>query len=48
MTKIYTERVRECLRLVGLGSFIKTLPDGLNTHIGERGSKLSGGQKQTR
>ena len=44
--KIDTERVKECFRLVDLGNFIKTLPDGLNTHIGERGSKLSGGQKQ--
>ena len=44
--KIELERVKECLRLVDLGNFLKTLPDGLNTHIGERGSKLSGGQKQ--
>jgi ATP-binding cassette, subfamily B, bacterial len=30
----------------GLGEFIQSLPDGLNTLVGERGSLLSGGQKQ--
>lgn len=30
----------------GLGDFIQTLPEGLNTMVGERGSLLSGGQKQ--
>jgi ATP-binding cassette, subfamily B, bacterial len=30
----------------GLGEFIQTLPEGLNTMVGERGSLLSGGQKQ--
>jgi len=29
-----------------LEEFIKTLPDGLNTIVGERGTKISGGQKQ--
>ena len=27
-------------------SFVQSLPDGLNTHIGENGQLLSGGQKQ--
>ncbi|WDI30617.1 ABC transporter ATP-binding protein/permease [Hyphococcus flavus] len=29
-----------------LGSFIQSLPDGLDTRVGERGLKLSGGEKQ--
>jgi ABC-type multidrug transport system fused ATPase/permease subunit len=30
----------------GLGDYIQSLPNGLNTLVGERGSLLSGGQKQ--
>ncbi len=29
-----------------LGDFIRSLPDGLDTRVGERGLKLSGGEKQ--
>lgn len=32
--------------LAQLGDFIRGLPDGLNTRVGERGLKLSGGEKQ--
>ncbi|SLL36946.1 ABC-type multidrug transport system, ATPase and permease component [Mycobacteroides abscessus subsp. abscessus] len=36
----------DVLRASGLGELLDTLPDGLNTKVGERGSLLSGGQKQ--
>ena len=29
-----------------LSEFVSTLPEGLNTHIGENGARLSGGQRQ--
>jgi ABC-type multidrug transport system fused ATPase/permease subunit len=43
---ITREKVLEAATLVGLDSLIHTLPDGLDTLIGENGSKLSGGQRQ--
>mgnify|MGYP001420975554 FL=1 len=39
-------RVIKSINLSQLDKFIDSLPDGLNTIIGERGSKLSGGQIQ--
>lgn len=36
----------EALRLAQLEEFIKRLPQGLETQVGERGLKLSGGEKQ--
>ena len=36
----------EALRLAQLDDFVNSLPDGLDTEIGERGIKLSGGQRQ--
>ena len=33
-------------RRIGDGDWLKTLPDGLQTHVGERGGKLSMGQRQ--
>ena len=39
-------RIWEVLREAQLDGFIKTLPDGLDTGIGERGIRLSGGQRQ--
>ena len=36
----------ESLRLVSIDGFIKSLPNGLDTLVGERGVSLSGGQKQ--
>ncbi|MBR1701088.1 MAG: ABC transporter ATP-binding protein [Lachnospiraceae bacterium] len=44
--KIDEKRVWEVLREAQLDEFIKTLPDGLETKIGERGIRLSGGQRQ--
>ena len=38
--------IREAARQAHLQSFIASLPEGLDTVIGERGVKLSGGQKQ--
>ena len=34
------------LKDAGLKEYVKSLPDGLNTDIGEDGRNLSGGQKQ--
>jgi ATP-binding cassette subfamily B protein len=39
-------RVREALEAANAMEFIEPLPDGLDTVIGERGAKLSGGQAQ--
>ena len=40
------ERVEEVTKLCGLYNDIKSMPDGIDTVIGERGVSLSGGQKQ--
>ena len=39
-------RVWEVLKEAQLDEFVKSLPEGLNTKIGERGVRLSGGQRQ--
>ena len=44
--KIDQARVWEVLREARLDEFVKTLPEGLDTGIGERGIRLSGGQRQ--
>ncbi len=38
--------ILEAARRAQLGAFIESLPDGLDTRVGERGMKLSGGEKQ--
>ena len=38
--------VQQAIQLAHLQDFIKSLPDGHNTQVGERGLKLSGGEKQ--
>lgn len=40
------EEVLHAIRLAHLDHFIAALPDGVNTLVGERGLKLSGGEKQ--
>ena len=40
------EEVLNAINLAHLDSFIAQLPDGYNTAVGERGLKLSGGEKQ--
>lgn len=40
------ERIRECLERAELGDILAQLPEGIETEVGERGTRLSGGQKQ--
>ena len=40
------ERVWETLKRASLDEFVKGLPEGLDTIVGERGVKFSGGQRQ--
>ncbi len=40
------EEIIDAVRRARLEAFVATLPDGLDTLVGERGVKLSGGQKQ--
>lgn len=44
--RVDEERVWEVLREAQLDEFVKSLPEGLDTGIGERGIRLSGGQRQ--
>ena len=38
--------VEQAAEMAQIGDFIRGLPDGFNTEVGERGLKLSGGEKQ--
>ena len=38
--------VWDALRIAQLDEFVKSLPDGLDSYVGERGTMLSGGQRQ--
>ena len=43
----YTEeQLNRAIEMANLNEFLKELPDGLETDVGEHGAKLSGGQKQ--
>jgi subfamily B ATP-binding cassette protein MsbA len=40
------EEIIEALKIANAWEFVKELPNGINTNIGDGGGKLSGGQKQ--
>lgn len=40
------DEIAEAARMAQIGDFIETLPKGFETPVGERGLKLSGGEKQ--
>lgn len=40
------EEMLEALERANMGDFIRSLPDGIDTQVGEHGTRLSGGQKQ--
>ena len=40
------KRVEDALRAANAWDFVSDLPDGVNTLVGERGARISGGQKQ--
>lgn len=40
------EEVEKACEMAQIGAFVRSLPEGYNTPVGERGLKLSGGEKQ--
>ncbi|MEV7994239.1 thiol reductant ABC exporter subunit CydD [Streptomyces sp. NPDC086077] len=40
------DELRDALRRARLLDWVESLPDGLDTHVGEHGARLSGGQRQ--
>ena len=45
-TDIDPERIAASVRMAQLDTVVAALPQGLDTHVGERGVRLSGGQRQ--
>ena len=43
---VSSDRIKQVLDDANVTKFVSTLPDGLNTRVGPRGSNLSGGQRQ--
>ena len=46
MPSVSEEKLQEVIRAANLSEFIGSLPQGLDTIVGEHGGKLSGGQRQ--
>lgn len=46
MKNFTDDEIWDALKKAQLADFVKTLPDGMDTYVGERGVKLSGGQRQ--
>ena len=44
--EINEEKIYSCLEIVGMKNFVKNLPNGLSTNLGEGGRLFSGGQQQ--
>jgi len=44
--EVQENEIWRALEVAQLADFVKQLPDGLNTSVGDRGTKLSGGQRQ--
>ena len=44
--KVTIDEIKKAVNLLGIEEFIDTLPEGLNTIIGQRGADLSMGQRQ--
>ena len=46
LQNVSEEQLFDAIRAANLEEFIKSLPNGLETRVGEHGGKLSGGQRQ--
>ena len=46
MPNVSKKRLEDAIEMANINEFVKDMPKGLNTMIGEHGGKLSGGQKQ--
>jgi len=40
------ELINKALKIANLDEFVASLPDGIDTQVGERGARISGGQRQ--